>query len=325
MPLIQFPDVPFAAGVPALVRGAINSASSFVAPVLRTLDALGLGALFGSTPQSRWVIADKFGRPLIVPDSILGFSYRNEAKSGTHPVEAPAGGTGTFAAYNKVNNPFDISIQFAVSGANTGAASFLGSLLPVFGAPKTSRRSALNTVEKAVNSTDLFTIITPDAVYTSCSLEHFDYQRRSSEGVSLLVVDCGFMQIRQTAVAAYLNTAAPSASDVQPQGITASQPLSGIQSAVYGSLNSAATSLAGPFLGTIQNMASAGKTVINLGLNGIPTTASQVLGTATSLTGVGSSAFGATFASVKAAASGNITTLLPDGVAALRSYAPGFL
>jgi hypothetical protein len=319
MPLIQFPDIPPVPGVPALVRSAINSAESFAAPVLQALDSFGLGTLFGGVAQTRWMIADEDGQPMVIPDSILSFSYKNSAKSGTHPVEAPAGGTGTFAAYNKVNDPFDVSVQFAVSGGNPGFIPLL------FGNSKDTRRSALEALEDAVNSTDLFTVITPDAVYTSCSLEHFDYQRRNSEGVSMIVMDCGFMQIRQTAVAAYLNTAAPSASDVQPQGITASQPLSGIENAVYGSLNAAATSLAGPYLGTIQSMASAGKTVINAALNGIPTTASQVLSTATSLAGVGPSAFGAAFASVKAAASGNISVLLPGGIAALRSYAPGFL
>jgi hypothetical protein len=327
MPLIPFPDIPAALGVPDLRRTAIGLATRFLPPVLLKFDALGIGMLFGAGGRApQWIIADERGFPLLIPDTILSVEYRNEAKSGTHPVEAPPGGTGSFAAYNKVNNPFDVSVRFAVTGGDSLTAA-------VFGSRKDTRRSAIEALEDAVNSTDLFTVVTPDQVFESCSLERFDYRRESAGGVSMLVVDCAFMEIRQTAVARYLDTAAPSAAETRPQGQTAAGPLDNLQNSVVNTLNQQAQSLAGPFLGTVQNMASSGKTLINAALNGLPNSAGQVLGAAQSLLSPSSSAFGAAFSIGNSIVSGGVPAgvtsvvngAISQGVSAVRSYAAGIL
>ncbi|UCL84494.1 phage baseplate protein [Pseudomonas sp. HS-18] len=200
MSLIDFPDVPFAPGVPNIRRSAvgIGAVSGILGEVLG-VDAFGfLDGILG--PQ--WGIFDKNGGQVILPDSVVAFDYRGEQRISKYPVEL-----GSFSSYNKVALPYDIRILMTCSGQ--GAMS---------------RDQFLQQLELLKETTELYDLATPDFTYQDVNLVRFDYRRTSSNGVTLLTVDAQFEEVRQTEVAIYSATAEPQGQPVTSIG--AVQPVS---------------------------------------------------------------------------------------------------
>ena len=80
-----------------------------------------------------------------------------------------------------------------------------------------SKQGFLAAIDVLLNGLQLCSIVTPDAAYYPVNLIHADYRRDSRQGVSLIVVQLWFQEIRQTAksIAA---TAQPDGSDPANQG-----------------------------------------------------------------------------------------------------------
>jgi hypothetical protein len=76
----------------------------------------------------------------------------------------------------------------------------------------------LNALEDACISTNLYSVVTPEFVYANYSVERFTYARKSSRGVTLLIVEVSLKEIRQT-TAAFSTTAivAPQNAAATPQ------------------------------------------------------------------------------------------------------------
>lgn len=185
MALIPFPNVPSLPGVPNLPRlpggGSVLGIAGAVGAVLLLRNRQA------EITPSKWLIQDSTGRALLEPDSVIGFDYRGESKISTFPVE-----NGGFASYNKITSPFDVRIAMTCSGHGPMKRdAFLAKL--------TELKDALT----------LLTITTPDAVYKSLNLVQFDYRRTSRSGVSLLSVDAGFTEVRETGKATYSNVNRP--------------------------------------------------------------------------------------------------------------------
>ena len=181
MPLIPYPDVPPLPGVPAINR---NSAG-YVAAALTVVGELLPTSLFGT----QWSIIDQNGSWILEPDSFINFEYKNERKIPNYPVEE-----GSFSNYNKIALPFDC--RMVVSCGGNGPMS---------------KRSFLSALDGMLESLDLFTINTPDAIYKNMNLIHVDYRRESRQGVTLLLAQLFFQEIR-IAQKAIPNTAEPSGS-----------------------------------------------------------------------------------------------------------------
>jgi hypothetical protein len=188
MALIPFPNVPKLPGVPALPR------SPNFPPLLKA----GLGLVQGMLwrifqVQTRWGIWDSKGKPLGDPSKFTGLignaleaaglgstlstgsvEYSKETRVSDFPIER-----GSFASYNKVEQPASPTVTLCLTGSEK------------------NRRTFLEAIDKACKSTDLYSVVTPEVTYVNYSVERYDYSRRSSKGATLLIVDITLREIRQ--------------------------------------------------------------------------------------------------------------------------------
>lgn len=181
MPLIPYPDIPPLPGVPALNR---SNNASYAAAALTILGELLPNNLFGT----KWAIIDQTGSIALKPDSFVSFEYKNERKIPNYPIEE-----GSFESYNKIALPFDCRLIVSCSGNG-----------------QMSKGQFLETIQQMLDSLDLFTISTPNYDYTNCNLIHVDYRRESRQGVSLILAQLWFQEIRIAQQ--------PSAPTAQPSG-----------------------------------------------------------------------------------------------------------
>lgn len=188
MPLINFPNVPKVPGVPALKR------SPNFPPFARVALGLLQGILWRAFQvDTRWGIFTSAGRPLADPAKFTGVvggildaaglgstlstggvSYSKETRVSDFPVER-----GGFASYNKVEQPSTPSVTLCLSGSES------------------DRRKFLQELDKACRSTELYHIMTPEVGYLDYSIERYNYERRSSRGATLLVVEVMLKEVRQ--------------------------------------------------------------------------------------------------------------------------------
>jgi len=168
MPLIPYPNVPQLPGVPALNR---SNNAQFVGGALNVVGQILPDSLF----STKWEILDENDKKLITPDSVVSFSYKEERRIPTYPIE-----NGGFQSYNKVAVPFDIQITVTCSGSKG----------------KMKKSDFLNAINKALDSVELLTIATPDRSYQDCNLIHVDYRRESNRGAQLIIAQLFFQQVR---------------------------------------------------------------------------------------------------------------------------------
>lgn len=211
MPLIPFPNVPKLPGVPQLLRSAVGSLPPAVG-----LGAIAVGRLaqaftstvqwgiFDSTSQARprgilsRIIKPKLfaseRKPVINPDSIIDFGYRNDYQISNFPVQQ-----GQFASYNKVATPFEIQLRLTKGGSKADRVAFL------------------QEVDAVVASTKLFTVLTPEKEYMGLNLSRYEVSRRGVQGAFFLTdVDLFFIQIREVQPSYTSSSAATSNSSVDP-------------------------------------------------------------------------------------------------------------
>ncbi len=196
MSLIPFPAIPNYPGVPALVRAAN------VPPVIQ----VGLGeiqTLLASAMQQaqQWGIFDSNGNQLglvpgIGPTNFLqsifafitgtatpvlstnAFELTKDTKISDFPIEQ-----GSFATYNKVILPTEPVVTLALQGSVADRTAFL------------------NLLTAACESTDLYSVVTPEVVYVNYSLERMNLMRRADRGATLLLVELTLKEIRQISAA----------------------------------------------------------------------------------------------------------------------------
>ena len=187
MALIPFPNVPKLPGVPAIPR------SAKFPPAARVDLGLLQGALWRIFQvQNQWGIFDSKGKPLADPRRFQGLAgdllntlggttvstgamdYSKETKVADFPVER-----GGFASYNKVETAAEPVVTLCMTGSES------------------DRKKFLDAIDKATKSTDLYSVVTPEVTYIDYSIERYNYQRRSSKGATLLIVDISLKEVRQ--------------------------------------------------------------------------------------------------------------------------------
>lgn len=195
-----FPNIPFVPGVPSLPR---NPFGSFPALVLLVRDVLSFFAGFIG-PQ--WGLFSN-GFPAIMANSVVSLDYRQTWTVSTYPVEQ-----GAFESYDKVQTPFDVRIRFTSGGSAA------------------DRQALLESIASVAGSLELFDVVTPDAIYLSVNVTHYDYKRAAANGVGLLIVDVWCLQVRVTASASFSNTQAPSGAGQVNDGQVSAVPATPEQS-----------------------------------------------------------------------------------------------
>jgi hypothetical protein len=124
--------------------------------------------------------------------------YTKETKVSDYPVER-----GGFASYNKVETPASPIVTLCLSGTES------------------NRKSFLESIDAACKSTELYSVVTPEVTYVDYSLERYNYQRRSSKGATLLIVEIALKEIRQVS-AQYVTTTATAIDTPKDVGATPS-------------------------------------------------------------------------------------------------------
>jgi len=202
MPTIPYPDVPDAPGVPDVPKAPGDDSQG-------TLSEVTVSDSVDTPPQaSAWGILDDAGSPAIQPDSFISFEYRGEQKVPNYPVEK-----GSFSSYNKVALPFDVRVVIACGGK--GAMT---------------RQEFTDKLTSMLADTILYSLSTPDAVYDNANLIHVNYRREAKQGVTLLLAELWFDEIRQ-APAGTVTTQKPSGAEPQANGQVAPLPPTATQNA----------------------------------------------------------------------------------------------
>ena len=157
-----------------------------------------INAIFGNY----WGIFGQNGIPLLLSDNVTTVKHQNTSKVANAPVER-----GSFASYNKVGDPFTVTVQMTKgSGGVFARGAFLG------------------LVDMLANSTDLFLVITPEAVYPNMAITGYDYAREASDGARLLKVNIHLAEVRQVTVK-YTKTKSEGAQAQQDGGKVQPKPM----------------------------------------------------------------------------------------------------
>jgi hypothetical protein len=205
MPIIPVPPyvtAPIASGVPSVIRNP--SIPSVSTPVPATVEA----NMPEPATQARWGIFDQSGAPIVTPDTVVGFAYRNEYRVSDYPQEQ-----GAFASYNKVANPFDARIRMSIGRTDNERQWFLLAL------------------QTAFQSTNLYSVVTPEFTFPSAAIVHMDYRRERQDGANMLTVDVWVREVRLTGTASFSNTKTASGADAQSQGSVQATTAQGEQKA----------------------------------------------------------------------------------------------
>lgn len=171
--LPQYPNVPLLPGVPLLPRSLLFPPSP--APSIGT--EANSGALWQSTQTvAGWGVLNTAGNPVVNPDSIADYGWRQELRLPNFPIQA-----GKFANYNRVILPFEASITLTKGGSLPQRTAFLQEI----------------DVLTAPNNIALYTIMTPEKTYLNCSVTRAELSRRGAANANYFDVELFFIQIVQ--------------------------------------------------------------------------------------------------------------------------------
>jgi hypothetical protein len=145
------------------------------------------------------------GVPIIIADNVVSLEYRQDWRLSTYPQEQ-----GAFATYNKVATPFEAKLRFSTGGSKSDRQNFIDSIAAVAG------------------DTNLYDVVTPEAVYPSCNIVHYDY-KRAAESAGLIAVDVWVEQVVIAGAATFSNTKNPSNAAQTQNGLVQGQNAGGTQ------------------------------------------------------------------------------------------------
>jgi hypothetical protein len=156
----------------------IPNIAGLVTAIQTTAVSFGGAALLNAVFGKTWGIVNQFGIPILLADNVLGLAHDNSATISSLPVEG-----GSFASYNKVDNPSNATVQMTKSSGGT-----------------LQRGLFLTQLDTLKKSTLSFHIITPEYVYTSYQITGINLAREASSGCSLLTVNVELQEMREVKV-----------------------------------------------------------------------------------------------------------------------------
>ena len=113
----------------------------------------------------------------ITPDSVLEMSFQAESEATSEPIEK-----GGFASFYKTNSPETVSLVFS------------------FSADDARQNTALDKIRERKENYDLISILTPTHLYENMTIVSYSYNRTNTDGMTMLVLQVDFQQIKQVAV-----------------------------------------------------------------------------------------------------------------------------
>lgn len=136
--------------------------------------AFAIGLLFGD----RWGVFNQFGVPVLLADNVTSVEYQNTSNVLSAPVEK-----GTFASYNKVQDPFTASVQMTKGGGDA-----------------TARGLFIAQLEALSRSTLLFNVLTPEYVHRNVAITGFGYKRTPTSGNRIIIANLELKEVREVNV-----------------------------------------------------------------------------------------------------------------------------
>lgn len=113
----------------------------------------------------------------VTPDSVLEMSFQAESEATSEPIEK-----GSFASFYKTNSPETVSLVFS------------------FSADDARQNNALDKIRERKENYDLISILTPTHLYENMTIISYSYNRTNTDGMTMLVLQVDFQQIKQVAV-----------------------------------------------------------------------------------------------------------------------------
>ena len=113
----------------------------------------------------------------ITPDSVLEMSFQAESEATSEPIEK-----GGFASFYKTNSPETVSLVFS------------------FSADDARQNNALDKIRERKENYDLISILTPTHLYENMTIISYSYNRTNTDGMTMLVLQVDFQQIKHVAV-----------------------------------------------------------------------------------------------------------------------------
>lgn len=134
---------------------------------------LNLDSLFQKSEN--WsLLSQEDGYDIVTFSSFISMDVKDGGKVVETPVEE-----GSFASYNKVDNPREVKCTLATQGTDEELQAYIQSL--------TDLR----------NGTDLVMVSTPMFLYENMNLEEFSYSLKVDDGRGVLYADLSLIEIRQ--------------------------------------------------------------------------------------------------------------------------------
>lgn len=186
IPRSLFPLVPQLPGVPPLLRSGAQILDTMTLGLFGIGDALS--SIIGTDPV-RWGVFTMDGDIIADYDSFASFELDDSARISTYPVEQ-----GSFANYNKVDQPFGIRVVLTCGGSEDRRTQFMLALL------------------NARHGLTLYSILTPERSFHSVNLTSLSTRREAREGATLVIANLVFEEVRENFKAAFSSPAQPSGS-----------------------------------------------------------------------------------------------------------------
>lgn len=158
------PDIPDFKG---LTTGGVDALISFGGATL-------IRMIFGN----QWGVFNEFGIPIMLADTVHSVRFQNSSQVAQAPVEK-----GTFASYNKVQNPYQATVTLVKGGGDPAM-----------------RGAFIAQLELLAKSTLLFNVVTPEYVHTNAAIVGFDYARNPQDGARMIVATLYLEEVREVEV-----------------------------------------------------------------------------------------------------------------------------
>ena len=199
--------------------------SALITDVLTAGSLLGINLL--SPGASTYAITDTSGNVVINPDTMAVFDYEYEQEISDYPIEQ-----GGFNSYNKVRLPKRIRTEMACGGLNwvqnleQTADQLINNVLGSNFGQGMTRTQFLEACDSAVDSLDLFSIVTPDITYTNFNAKSVRYSRAKNSGAGQIIATMVWEEVvpsvsSSTGGNPVVNSADPAAANPVSYGTTA--------------------------------------------------------------------------------------------------------
>lgn len=122
----------------------------------------------------QWMIADERGNSVLPVKSILSLSATSGGSVVSDAIEE-----GSFTAYNKTSEPLELNMEIGFEGEDW------------------ELNHALTSLTELKESVATFSIVTPYHEYENMTLENYDYEMKTENGLGALIANCTFKEIRE--------------------------------------------------------------------------------------------------------------------------------